>query len=148
MRSQSLQTKRERFKVNRRAKRIQKKYRPDDSFVPITEPITDIKSLLELYGDVGKSRAHVLDSTWDENMPFSYGNYCEFCNVVEERENRKRGIAAVGFSVPNNQKVIELTFLNVVEERYERNERTTGRFGLSVTSDQTVITLLHSLIKP
>ena len=85
-------------------------------------------------------------------MPFSYDNYRKFCNVVEERQNRKRGIAAVGFSVPNNQNVIELTFLDVVEERYERrferNERTAGGFGSSVTSDQTVITLLDSLIKP
>ena len=70
---------------------------------------------------------------------------------MKERKNRKRGIAAAGefgFSVPNNQKVIELTFLNVVEERYERNERTAGGFCLSITSNQTVIKLLDSLIKP
>ena len=39
-------------------------------------------------------------------MPFSYNNYREFRNVVEERQNRERGIAAVGFFVPNNQKYL------------------------------------------
>ena len=34
-------------------KKPPKTYIPDDSFVSITEPITDIKSLLELYGDGG-----------------------------------------------------------------------------------------------
>ena len=119
----------------------------DDSVVPITEPITDIKSLLEPYGDVGKSRARI-----DANMHYDYEDYRKFRNVVKEKKKRKRGTAAVGFSVHNNRKVIELTFLDVVEERYkrrfERNKRTTGGFGSSVTSDQTVITLLDSLIKP
>ena len=84
-------------------------------------------------------------------MPFSYEDYCAFCSIVKERRDRKRGIAAVvRFSVPNKQKVIELTFLNIVEEkRNERNKKNNaGRFGLSVTSNQTVIELLDSLIKP
>ena len=47
-----------------------KKYIPDNRFVPITESITNINSLLELYGDVEKLQAHRLDSTWDKNIPF------------------------------------------------------------------------------
>ena len=43
-----------------------KEYIPDDRFVPITESITDINSLLELYEDVRKLQAHRLDSTWDK----------------------------------------------------------------------------------
>ena len=35
-----------------------------------------------------------------------------------------------------------------MEERYERNERTAGGFGLSVTSNQIVIHFIDSLIKP
>ena len=79
-------------------KKARKTYIPDDSFVPIIEPISDIKSLLELYGDDGKSRwpstdaaaeAHALDFTWDENMPFSREDYRDFCNAVNERKKKK-----------------------------------------------------------
>ena len=70
-----------------------KTYIPDNSFVPIIKPITDIESLLELYADDGKSRwlaaaaaaeAHALDSTWDENMPFSLLSFihCTAKNTV------------------------------------------------------------------
>ena len=85
--------------------------------VPIIEPITDIKSLLKIYGvgqklrwsaAVATVKYHDLDSPDDK--------YHAYRSAVKGISDRKRRIAAiVDFTVPNNQKVIELTFLDIVE---------------------------------